>query len=136
MDFFGSAVCLEAMMIQGIGVDILEINRMEKILARDTRFIQRVFTDEEIAYCDAKARKSQHYAARFTAKEAFFKAMGSGWRNGLSWKEVWVDNDELGKPEIRINGGTRHHFQKRGFRRIHISVSHTREYATAVVIIE
>jgi holo-[acyl-carrier protein] synthase len=124
------------MMIKGIGVDILEIKRLNTILARDSRFIHRIFNDAEIAYCDSKANKTQHYAARFTAKEAFFKALGSGWRGGLSWREVWVENDELGKPEIRLKGPTREYFEKKGFRNISISVTHSREYAVAFVVIE
>ena len=123
-------------MIKGIGVDILEVKRLNKILDRDSRFIDRIFTEEEIAYCDSKANRSQHYAARFTAKEAFFKALGSGWRSGLSWKEVWIENDDLGKPEIRIGGVTRDFFEKKGFRNINISISHSRDYALALVIIE
>jgi len=118
----------EIMMIKGIGVDILAIGRMGKMIDGDDRFIRKVFTREEIEYCTS--------AARFTAKEAFFKALGSGWRYGMSWKEVWVENNQLGKPEIRISGKARHHFDEMKFKKIHLSVSHTEEYAVAFVLIE
>lgn len=126
----------EIMMIKGIGVDILAIGRMEKMIVGNDRFIRKIFTREEIEYCASKAKIAQHYAARFTAKEAFFKALGSGWRYGMSWKEVWVENNQLGKPEIRISGKARHHFDEMKFKKIHLSVSHTEEYAVAFVLIE
>lgn len=122
-------------MIKGIGVDMLAIGRMEKMID-DDRFIDRVFTGEETEYCANKAKKAQHYSARFTAKEAFFKALGSGWRYGMRWKDVWVENDRLGKPEIKISGKARLYFDKMKFKRIHLSVSHTDEYAVAFVLIE
>jgi holo-[acyl-carrier protein] synthase len=126
----------EIMMIKGIGVDILAIGRIGKMIDGDDRFIRKVFTREEIEYCTSKAKIAQHYAARFTAKEAFFKALGSGWRYGMSWKDVWVENNRLGKPEIRISGKARHHFDEMKFKKIHLSVSHTEEYAVAFVLIE
>lgn len=123
-------------MIRGIGIDILEIDRMKKIMEKDGRFIERIFTSAEIQYCSAKAKKEQHFAARFTAKEAFFKALGLGWRNGMAWKDVCVENDRMGKPEIKIDGVTRDFFRKESYRKIHLSVSHSRQYAVSMVIIE
>ena len=123
-------------MILGIGIDILEIARMKTIIEKDDRFVQRIFTPEEIHYCSSKVIKEQHFAARFTAKEAFFKALGLGWRNGMSWKEVSIVNDQLGKPEIKINGETRNFFEKNSYHKIHLSVSHSKRYAVSMVIIE
>ena len=123
-------------MIKGIGVDMLAIGRMEKMIDGDNSFIDKVFTGKETEYCANKAKKAQHYSARFTAKEAFFKALGSGWRYGMRWKDVWVENDHLGKPEIRLSGKARLYFDKMKFKRIHLSVSHTDEYAVAFVLIE
>jgi holo-[acyl-carrier protein] synthase len=123
-------------MVRGIGIDILEIARMKKILERDERFVQRIFTPEEIRYCNSKAAREQHFTARFTAKEAFFKALGMGWRNGMAWKEVCIENNRLGKPEIKISGITRDFFKKNSYREIHLSISHSREYAVSMVIIE
>jgi holo-[acyl-carrier protein] synthase len=122
--------------IKGIGVDILAINRMEKVIENDEKFIERIFTREEIGYCSSKAKRYQHYAARFTAKEAFFKALGSGWRFGMRWQEVWVENDQLGKPELRFSGKALNHFRQMKFKRAHLSVSHTDEHAVSFVVIE
>jgi holo-[acyl-carrier protein] synthase len=123
-------------MIKGTGVDILAIDRIDKLIKKDKRFITRIFTGREIAYCSGKAKRAQHYAARFTAKEAFFKALGSGWRYGMRWQDVWVENDHLGKPEIKISGKARLYFDKMKFNKIHLSVSHTDEYAVSFVLIE
>jgi holo-[acyl-carrier protein] synthase len=123
-------------MVKGIGVDILAVDRMERMIADNSGFIDRVFTSGEIEYCSGKAKKPQHFAARFTAKEAFFKALGSGWRFGMRWQEVWVENDTLGKPLLKISGQARRYFDKMKFERIHLSVSHTGEYAVSFVLIE
>jgi len=91
-------------MVKGIGVDIIEVQRVARLLERDGRFAERLFTAAEIAYCEGKHFRAQHYAARFTAKEAFFKALGSGWRDGMGWHEVEVVHDALGKPSLRLWG--------------------------------
>lgn len=123
-------------MVKGIGIDILEVGRMKKIVERDVRFVERIFTPDEIRYCSSKAMKEQHYAARFTAKEAFFKALGTGWRSGMKWKDVWVENDKLGRPEIRIGGKIQEIFRKNNLSKIHLTVSHSRMYAVSLVVIE
>ncbi len=92
-------------MIKGIGVDLVEIGRVRKLLEQDNGFVERIFTPREICYCESKYFKAQHYAARFTAKEAFFKALGTGFRDGMSWQDVEVENDELGKPQLQAGGG-------------------------------
>ncbi len=123
-------------MVIGVGVDVLEVNRVKRLLDRDDRFLEKVFTRAEIGYCQAKHYREQHYAARFTAKEAFLKALGSGWRNGIGWQDVEVVNDELGKPTIRLHGRALEAFRSQRMRRIHLSLSHTREHAVSLVVID
>jgi holo-[acyl-carrier protein] synthase len=123
-------------MIKGIGVDLVEISRVQRLLQRDNGFIERVFTAREIAYCESKHFKAQHYAARFTAKEAFFKALGTGFRGGMSWKDVEVDNDALGKPRLRLTAVARKKFHARKMKRMFLSLSHIRDMAVALVVIE
>jgi holo-[acyl-carrier protein] synthase len=123
-------------MIKGIGVDIIDVARMKKIVEKNRRFIERVFTETEIRYCECKYRPAVHYAGRFAAKEAFFKAMGTGWRGGMAWTDISVENNELGKPGITLSGKTLENFKKNKFQILHLSISHTREYAVALVIIE
>ena len=121
--------------IRGIGVDILAVERMQRILEKESRFIDRVFTDEEIQYCEGQAWRAQHFAARFTAKEAFFKALGTGWRGGMAWQDVWVDRDSMGKPSLCLGGLAKERFDSLGFKTIHISLSHSRDFAVAFVIL-
>jgi holo-[acyl-carrier protein] synthase len=123
-------------MIKGTGIDIIDIPRIKKKTTEDPRFIEKLFTETEITYCEAKFRKEIHYAARFAAKEAFFKAMGTGWRDGMKWTDISIENDDLGKPEIKLQGKTLENFKEKNFENIHLSISHTREYAVALVIIE
>jgi holo-[acyl-carrier protein] synthase len=126
-------------MIKGIGVDIIDIPRIKKMIGSredEGRFVEKIFTESEIRYCRPKYRREVHYAARFAAKEAFFKALGTGWRYGMKWQDISVENDDLGKPGIKLTGQTREYFNKNNYRRINLSISHTREYAVAVVVIE
>ena len=123
-------------MVKGIGVDIIEVQRVKRLLEGDRRFAERLFTAAEIAYCRGKHYSAQHYAARFTAKEAFFKALGSGWRDGMGWHEVEVVNDKLGKPSLRLRGKARERFAALKLKRLHLSISHTREHAVALVVVE
>lgn len=123
-------------MVKGIGVDIVEINRIQQVLADNKRFTERVFAPAEVEYCEGKARKAQHYAARFAAKEAFFKALGTGWRDGMGWHEIIVENDRLGKPQIHLSGKTLEIFQGRGLESIHLSISHEKVHAVAMVVLE
>lgn len=123
-------------MIKGTGVDIIEIERIRKAIKKDNKFIDRLFTKNEIAYCESKVKKAQHYAARFASKEAFFKALGTGWRNGMSWTDIEIKNDPLGKPEIELIGETQTYFKKMKYKSITLSISHSKEYAVGFVIIE
>ncbi|MBN1327160.1 MAG: holo-ACP synthase [Candidatus Cloacimonetes bacterium] len=123
-------------MISGIGVDIIEVARVEKLIDRDDKFLQKIFTQTEINYCRQFTNKAQHFAGRFSVKEAFLKAMGTGWSNGLKFNEIETVNDDLGKPEIILYGTTKEIFMRQNFDIAHVSIAHLKEYATAVVVIE
>ncbi len=123
-------------MIRGIGVDMVDIRRMERVIGTNSRFVEKVFAGSEIQYCEGRVKKAQHYAARFAAKEAFFKALGTGWREGMGWQEIVVENDGLGKPSIRLTGKTLEVFKRRGGTAIHLSLAHEKSYAFAFVLIE
>lgn len=106
------------------------------MVEKDTRFVERVFSPTEIQYCQGKFKKEIHFAARFAAKEAFFKALGTGWRYGMRWEDISVENDELGKPDIILSGKTLEFFKQNTLNHIHLSISHTKEYAVAFVVVE
>ncbi len=121
-------------MIEGVGVDIIEVSRIQKSIEDyGIRFTTKVFTDREIEYCSDKPNPFQHYAARFAAKEAFSKATGTGWNNDFSWREVEVLNEETGKPRLCLDGTSLENF---GDKRIFLSLSHSGDYVAAVVIVE
>ncbi len=123
-------------MIQGIGTDIIEVKRMKERLKKEPDFITSIYTEKEIKYCEAFKFKEQNYAARFAAKEAFLKALGTGWRNGLSFNQIGIVNNELGKPEIKLSGKAKQFIDNLQIKNIHVSLTHTNEYAAATVIIE
>ncbi len=123
-------------MIVGIGTDIIEVIRIEKAMSRDTGFRDKIFTPVEITYCEAKKNKFQHYAARFSAKEAFLKAIGTGWRYGIRFADIGIYHDELGKPHIEVTGKAKELIDSLSVSKIHVSLSHLKEMATAVVILE
>jgi holo-[acyl-carrier protein] synthase len=123
--------------IVSIGTDIIEIQRVREVLARTPRFRERVFTERERAYCDSRgAVAAQHYAARFAAKEATFKALQTGWRDGLSWHDVEITSTEQGAPLLQLSGHARTLFDALGATHAHLSLSHTTEHAVAQVIFE
>lgn len=122
-------------MIIGIGTDITEVNRIAQSIA-SLNFKQKVFSAHEINYCEAKINKAENYAARFAAKEAFFKALGTGWRGGVAFNEVEIINDELGKPIINLIGETAKIYISKNIKTIHVSLSHVKEMAIATVILE
>ena len=123
-------------MIAGLGIDIVEVDRIAEKIEKNNGFRELVFSAREISYCESKTHKHEHYAARFAAKEAFFKALGSGWLNGTAFNEVEIINNERGKPEILLLGLTRNTVNDLGDFNITVSVSHVKSTATAVVIIE
>lgn len=123
-------------MIFGQGIDIIEVARIEKQINRGDRFKDRIFTTREREYCDGKKNGAQNYAARFAAKEAFFKALGTGWRGGMTFQDVEVVNDELGKPEIVLYGKAQQLAEENAIKRIHVSLTHLKDYASSVVTLE
>ena len=123
-------------MIFGVGTDIIEVDRVEQKLARTEGLKGKVFTETERAYCESKHRPALHYAARFAAKEAFLKAMGTGWSGGHKFDEIEIVNDPLGKPELFVHGTVREFCGARGITRMSVSLSHVKEMATAVIVLE
>lgn len=124
-------------MIFGTGIDIVDISRFERFLREGNDAIfRRLFTGGEIAYCSSRRRSAQHYALRFAAKEAFLKALGTGLRDGLSWHDMEVVNDPLGKPELALSGRAGELSARNGLKRSFLSLSHDGNFAIASVILE
>ena len=125
------------MAITGIGIDLVEVERIRALLERHgERFKARTFTEVEVTYCDACADPAMHYAARFAAKEAGAKALGTGFAQGVSWADIEVARDAAGRPELRLHGGARELADRQGVVRCHVSLSHTKEQAVAQVVLE
>ncbi len=124
-------------MIVSIGIDIAEVYRIRETIARTPRFSARVFTDKEREYCESKgAAAAQSYAGRFAAKEAFLKALKTGWRGKIAWQDIEIVLDENGAPSLNITGEAAVLLEKLGANRVHLSMSHTTEHAVAEVILE
>ncbi|HKG22867.1 MAG TPA: holo-ACP synthase [Blastocatellia bacterium] len=124
-------------MIAAIGVDIIEISRVEQSIERQgSRFKERVFTSAEIAYCEARPSRSASYAARFAAKEAAMKALGTGWGDGVGWQQVEIICGEKGAPSISLSGRALERLNELGAKRVHLSMSHSNDLAIAQVILE
>ena len=124
-------------MIVGTGTDITEVQRIAASIARyGQRFLNRVYTDSEIAYCQSKRNSAERFAARFAAKEAALKAIGTGWRGGVAWKEVEVRREPGGRPTIAFAGRAGEYAARLGMRTASLSLSHTAEHAIAQVILE
>ena len=122
-------------MILGIGTDLFEVSRMKKAIEKDTLFIESVFTKNEIQYCQPLKRKEQNFAARFAAKEALMKALGTGWRDGIKFTDINISNNDLGKPEISLSGKAKEIADNMGVKSIHLSMSHIKDIVNAFVII-
>ena len=124
-------------MIVGTGVDLCEVPRIRESIARfGARFIGRIYTPAEIAYVERKANKFERYAARFAAKEAGMKAIGTGWRHGVRWQDFEVANMPSGKPTLRFHGVAEAVAAKLGVRNVALSITHTSEMGMAHVILE
>jgi len=123
-------------LIFGIGIDIIEVSRIAKQLSENEGLKHRVFTEREIAYCDAKSHRAQYYAARFAAKEAFLKALGTGLRGPMKWTDIEILNDDLGKPAVQVSGRVKEFVEERRISSIHVSLSHVKDVASAVVVTE
>jgi holo-[acyl-carrier protein] synthase len=124
-------------MIVGTGIDIAEVPRIRKALERfGDRFLQRVFTPAEILYCDSKANRVERYAARFAAKEAAMKAIGTGWNHGVRWRDCEVTRMPGGRPTLTFHGKAAEFAARLGVKHAALSLSHTAEQAIAQVILE
>ena len=119
------------MALAGVGVDILEISRMERALERTPRIRERVFTEDERAWCDRAARPAERYAARWAAREAVLKALGIGFSAGVGLKDVSVGRDDSGRPVALLRGRAAEVAHERGVREVALSLSHTYELAVA-----
>ena len=124
-------------MILGIGTDLAEVQRIRKSIEQyGERFLGRVYTDAERRYAASKANSAERFAARFAAKEAGMKAIGTGWNHGVTWKDFEVYNEASGRPALRLAGRALTIADAMGARRISISLTHTSELAFAVVVLE
>jgi holo-[acyl-carrier protein] synthase len=124
-------------MIVGTGIDIAEVSRIAASIQRfGRRFLERVFTPEEIRYCDSKANKAERYAGRFAAKEAALKAIGTGWNRGVRWQDIEVTRVPAGRPTLAFHGRAAEFFGALGAVRAHLSITHIQGLALAQVILE
>jgi len=124
-------------MIVGIGIDLVEVARIQESLDRfGDRFQRRIFTQVERDYCNALPQPALHLAARFAAKEAFVKAIGTGMSRGVSWKEIGIENLLTGQPVLRVEGVALEHATALSATRMHVSLTHTATHAAAVVVLE
>ncbi|HET9181758.1 MAG TPA: holo-ACP synthase [Candidatus Angelobacter sp.] len=124
-------------MIVGTGVDIAEVTRIKAAVERfGERFLARVFTSEEVRYCTSKANSAERLAARFAAKEAGMKAIGTGLRHGVTWHDLEVVRQPGHRPELRLTGKAAEFAARLGGKRVYLSLSHTAEQAIAFVILE
>src|SRR6476469_2797265 len=124
-------------MILGTGIDVTEVPRVAESISRfGDRFLRRIYTEEERKYCDSKANRVERYAARFAAKEAAMKALGTGWSRGIRWRDIEVYREPGRRPTIRFHGRAAEFATRTGVKNIALSLSHTIEQAIASVILE
>jgi len=124
-------------MIRGSGVDLCEVSRIKDAIGRHgRRFVERIFTEREIAYSESKANSFERFAARFAAKEAGMKALGTGWRRGVTWHDFEVANLPTGRPTLRLHGKAAEIAKELGVNHIALSLTHTKDQALAIVTFE
>jgi holo-[acyl-carrier protein] synthase len=124
-------------MIVGTGVDLAEVDRIRRSVERyGPRFVERIYTPAEIAYVEKKANRFERYAARFAAKEAGMKAIGTGWRRGVTWRDFEVSNLPSGRPTLKLHGVAAEFARKLGVRNVTLSLTHTAALGMAHVILE
>ena len=124
-------------MVLGIGIDLVNIPRIEKLLQKwGDRFKKRVFLQEEINYSQRYKRSSERFAANFAVKEAFFKALGKGFKGDIRMLDIEVIRDEYGKPYVNLYGNAKQIAEIMGIKSVYVSISHDCDYATAVLILE
>lgn len=121
-------------MIFGIGIDIIEIDRIKKSIEKfDNLFLNKIFTQTELDYCKSKKNKYQHYAARFAAKEAIAKALATGWSKGFRWKDIEIYNEKSGMPNVKLSGNLESFLGEE--KSLKITMSHSEHYVTCFAII-
>ncbi len=124
-------------MIIGMGIDIAEVKRIAAVIeSQKERFLRRVYTPDEVAYCEQFRNRHERYAGRFAAKEAAMKALGTGWSNGVRWVDLEVVRERSGRPTLSLKGQARKIADALGVKNIAISITHTAEQAIAQVIFE
>jgi holo-[acyl-carrier protein] synthase len=124
-------------MIIGIGIDVIQNERIAKSLERfEKRFVSRIFTEAEAVYCRSCANPTIHFAARFAAKEAAFKALGTGWSGGIRWRDVEVERLPSGKPELHLHGAALERAKALGAERFVVSLTHDQLVSAAVVVLD
>jgi holo-[acyl-carrier protein] synthase len=124
-------------MITGVGIDVVQNDRIRDSIQRfGDRFLNRIFTQGEIDYCRKCSQPEIHYAARFAAKEAAFKALGTGWAAGVKWKDVEIERLPSGKPELHLHGEALNRATSAGAQRFYVSLTHDQLVSCAVVILE
>jgi holo-[acyl-carrier protein] synthase len=124
-------------MIVGLGLDISEIDRIEAAIKRHgAPFLERLFTPAEVAYCESHKGRYERYAARFAAKEAAMKALGTGWSRGVRWRDIEVTREPSGKPTLRLAGVAAEIARRMGVKNISLSITHSGNLALAEVIFE
>jgi len=124
-------------MIVGIGIDIVNIERIERVVARwGSLFLSRIYTDREISWCQQRPNPSECFAIRFAAKEAFLKAIGSGLRNGIQWTDIEVEKDPMGKPLLSLHRKAKEALETQRIEKAFLTLSHDQPYAVAYVLLE
>jgi holo-[acyl-carrier protein] synthase len=123
------------MEIVGLGTDIVECVRIRKMIEdHGELFLRRVYTDREIRYCQSRRQAAEHFAGRWAAKEAVLKALGTGWRRGISWRDIEIRNDPSGQPKIAVRGEAKEIAKRMRLQNILITISHCRQFATAYAL--
>lgn len=120
--------------MRGVGIDTVEVQRIAKKCERPG-FVELAFTANEMAYCDKQAKPAEHYAARFAAKEAYMKALGTGWSSEANFKQIEIERTESGAPRIQLHGEAAAYFENEKYQRVELSLSHTAQSAVAIVIL-
>jgi holo-[acyl-carrier protein] synthase len=123
--------------IVGLGLDIAEIDRIENAIVRHgAAFLERLYTPEEVAYCESHKNRFERYAGRFAAKEAAMKALGTGWRHGVRWRDIEVLRAPGGRPTLQLAGVAREFAERMGVKSISLTITHSGNFALAQVIFE
>jgi holo-[acyl-carrier protein] synthase len=124
-------------MIVAIGIDLVEIDRIEEVFKRrGDRFRDRIFTEQEVSYCEGRSSRLASYAARFAAKEAMMKALGTGWSDGIGWRNVEVIIGRSGAPTVELHGRALERLREIGATKAHVSLTHSGKLAIAEVVLE